>query len=126
MLTRLFHAFIAPIRNEISNLIWKVLSASIFAALAVFFGIRAGEALQVSLRDVQWGPEIEIGAFSTLFIFSIIAMAALLRKPQVKSLPSIDFEKLLLVFLAGIESGAAQRAHEPTNKKEAPLVEPLK
>jgi hypothetical protein len=107
-----------PIRTELSNLALRLLVAIVFSTLTVFSGVQAFQALQALIKELVFGPQIEIAAFSALTLICLGIVVAVLRRAPTPVQKDFDIQMLLIRFLDGVVIGA-------TKKEEAPDKEPL-
>jgi len=107
-----------PIRTELSNLALRLLVAIVFSTLTVFSGVQAFQALQALIKELVFGPQIEIAAFSALTLICLGIVVAVLRRAPTPVQKDFDLQMLLIRFLDGVVIGA-------TKKEEAPDKEPL-
>jgi hypothetical protein len=107
-----------PIRTELSNLALRLLVAIVFSTLTVFSGVQAFQALQALIKELVFGHQIEIAAFSTLTLICLGIVVAVLRRAPTPVQKDFDLQLLLIRFLDGVVIGA-------TRKEEAPDKEPL-
>jgi hypothetical protein len=107
-----------PIRTELSNLALRLLVAIVFSTLTVFSGVQAFQALQALIKELVFGPQIEIAAFAALTLICLGIVVAVLRRAPTPVQKDFDIQMLLIRFLDGVVIGA-------TKKEEAPDKEPL-
>lgn len=102
-----------PIRTELSNLALRLLVAIVFSTLTVFSGAQAFQALQVLIQEMDFGPKIEIVAFSTLALICLCIVVAVLRRAPTPVQRDFDLQLLLVRFLDGLIAGATKKEETP-------------
>lgn len=107
-----------PIRNEFSNLALRLLVGIVFSTLGIFSGLQALQALQSVLKELVYGPQIEIAAFSVLLLVCLGVVFSVLRRTPKPVQKEFDISSAMRQFLDGVLSGVAK-------KEEAPVKEPL-
>jgi hypothetical protein len=116
------------LREEISNIVFKILAGVVLASIIVYSTIRTGDAFHIVMQEFENGDLFELVAFGTLAVIGLVSfillykgsdLIGLFRRRSEAPVSPVAYEALLVKFAEGFLEGLNSSDSERPEQKAA-------